>query len=267
MHTIAPRSPLLRPVPPTLAALTLVGSLAVGCGPSKDELQADLDEVRAKLTQSQTQVKTLEGRIAELKREIVEKNGEIEGLQAKVGTSAADLEELRKAKAAREAELATYEQLFAKLKTLIDAGTVRVVFRKGKMMVEMSSAVLFDSGKAKLKNDGMTTLTQLNEALTSVADRDFLIAGHTDNVPIKTRQYKSNWELSTQRAVVVVNHMIEQGFPKEHIGAAGYADVEPVADNDTEEGRAQNRRIDIILMPNLGELKGIREMLEKQTSS
>jgi chemotaxis protein MotB len=237
-------------------------TVGLGCSPSRDELRAELDQTQQQLQASQAHAQTLEQRIAELEAEITDREQQIAQVRAEMGAYATDLEELREAKRKREAELATYKTLFAKLKELIDAGTVRVVFRKGKMMVEMSSAVLFDSGKAILKPDGQVTLNQLNAALSSVGDRDFLVAGHTDNVPIKTRKYKDNWELSTARAVVVVNHMLEQGFPRKHLGAAGYADVEPVASNDTEEGRSQNRRIDIILMPDLGELEGIREMLE-----
>ena len=96
-----------------------------------------------------------------------------------------------------------------------------------------------------------------------VAHRDLMIAGHTDNVPIKTSRYKNNWELSTQRAVVVVGYMIEKGFPADHLAAAGYGEMDPIADNGTEEGKAKNRRIEIQLMPDLGELRGIEEMVNE----
>lgn len=239
-----------------------LGAVLAACSPSRKELMASLDQVKADLTVAQGKVKTLEQKVGELERDIQSKQAQIEALETKLAASEAELNDLRAAKAEREKELEVYRQLFAKLKGLIDAGTIKVVFRKGKMMVAMSSAVLFDSGKSKLKEDGIATLNEITKALASLGDRDFLVAGHTDNVPIKTAKYKSNWELSTARAVVVVNHMISQGFPSEHIGAAGYAEVDPVAPNDDENGKAQNRRIEIILMPNLGELKGIREMLE-----
>jgi chemotaxis protein MotB len=235
------------------------------CSPSRKELMAELDQVRAELTAAQGSIKTLEQQVADLQKDIESKQAQIEALETKLAANEAELEELRLAKAEREKELETYRQLFARLKKLIDAGTIKVVFRKGKMMVAMSSAVLFDSGKSKLKDDGIATLNEVTAALSSLQDRDFLVAGHTDNVPIRTARYKSNWDLSAARAITVVNHMIGQGFPSDHIGAAGYAEVDPVAGNDDEEGRAQNRRIEIILMPNLGELKGIREMLEGQS--
>jgi len=225
---------------------------------------AELDQTQSELAAAQDQNQTLSQRIEQLEGDIALRQTEIEALQGTIDGNKAELADLRAAKAQREEELATYKQLFARLKKLIDAGAIKVVFRKGKMMVEMASAVLFDSGKTKLKEDGLSTLDELSEALQTVGDREFLVAGHTDNVPIKTRKFKNNWELSTQRAVVVVDHMIEKGFPSKQLGAAGFGDVDPVASNETEEGRAQNRRIEIILMPNLGEIEGIREMLEGQ---
>jgi chemotaxis protein MotB len=246
----------------SLIVVAGLGVALTACSPSRKELMAELDQVKADLTTAQGTIKTLEQKVGELERDIATKNAQIESLETKLAANAAELDELRTAKAEREKELETYRQLFAKLKKLIDAGTIKVVFRKGKMMVAMSSAVLFDSGKAKLKQDGIVTLNEISKALASLNDRDFLVAGHTDNVPIKTARYRNNWELSTERAVVVVEHMISQGFPSENIGAAGYAEVDPVAGNEDENGRSQNRRIEIILMPNLGELKGIREMVE-----
>ena len=240
----------------------VISGLAAGCSPSRKELMAELDEVKADLATSKDQAKSLSQRIKELEDELVSRQTEIDALQSKIDANEAELAELRAAKAEREKELETYKQLFARLKKLIDSGAIKVVFRKGKMMVEMASAVLFDSGKTKLKEDGLATLDELAQVLKTVGDREFLVAGHTDNIPIKTRKFKNNWELSTQRAVVVVDYMIEHGFPSGQLGAAGYGEVDPVASNDTEDGRAQNRRIEIILMPNLGELKGIREMLE-----
>ena len=116
---------------------------------------------------------------------------------------------------------------------------------------------MFDSAKAKLKENAKETLNELSNALASV-NRDFLVAGHTDSNPIKTKKFPSNWELSTQRAIAVVNHMVKQGYPRDKIGAAGYADVDPVAEQqdaggagrepahrdhpDAEPGRAQRHQ-------------------------
>jgi chemotaxis protein MotB len=90
--------------------------------------------------------------------------------------------------------------------------------------------------------------------LQGIPNREFLIVGHTDNVPIRSRRFPSNWELSAARGVTVARFLSENGMDANRIGAAGYADTQPVASNDADEGRAQNRRIEIVLMPNLDEL-------------
>lgn len=235
--------------------------LLVACSPSRKDLQAELDTVKGQLAQSQQDNESLASKIKTLEADIASRDEKIATLEQKIGGMSAELDELRDEQNRRKAELQTYKDLFARLKKLIDAGTIKVSFRKGRMIVELASAVLFDSGKTILKDGGKTALEDLVAAFQSVADRDLLIAGHTDNIPIKTRRFRSNWDLSTARAVVVVNYMTEKGFPSQHLGAAGYGDQDPVASNDTEEGRALNRRIEIILMPNLGELAGLEELL------
>ena len=99
--------------------------------------------------------------------------------------------------------------------------------------------------------------------LASIQNRDFQIAGHTDNKPIKSARFPSNWELSTARGVAVTRFLAANGVPETRLSAAGYADTQPVASNDTPEGRAQNRRIEIVLMPNLDELPDLSS-LEQQ---
>ncbi|MBX7083377.1 MAG: OmpA family protein [Nannocystaceae bacterium] len=244
----------------SLPALTALG-LLVACSPSRKELQASLDKANADLAASQQQVQTLQGKITELENDIKERDQKIAQLEKDRDATATELAALRDEQARRNKELDTFRQLFARLKKLIDAGTIKVSFRKGRMIVEMASAVLFDSGKTELKPGGKTALDELVVAFQSVSDRDLMVAGHTDTDPIKTRQFKSNWELSTARAVVVTDYMISKGFPAEHLGAAGFGEFDPVASNADVEGKAKNRRIEIVLMPNLGELKGIEDMI------
>ncbi len=244
-----------------------------GC--KRKELEAELAKVRDQLSATEADLasekqsnqelraenQSYQQRIAELEGELTALNQQIEDLAAKAGTTAKELAELRAEKAKREKELAVYKKLFAELKALVDAGTIQVAFRKGRMVVQLSNAILFDSGKSKLRPEGQTAVSSLAPALGSV-QRDFVVGGHTDNIPIKTARYPSNWELSTARAVSVVKGLIEAGYPASKIGAAGYAENDPVADNTTEDGREQNRRIEIILMPNLGEIPGMKEMLK-----
>ncbi|MEZ4288130.1 MAG: OmpA family protein [Polyangiales bacterium] len=141
-----------------------------------------------------------------------------------------------------------------KLRGLIDAGKLRVRIVRNRMVVELREAVLFPSGKAELSKEGAAVIAELGPVLSSIDKREFQVGGHTDNVPIQTAQFPSNWELSSARAIVVLKLLIESGMAPTRLSGAAYADTQPVATNDTAEGRAQNRRIEIALLPNLEEL-------------
>jgi len=247
-----------------------------------DELQAALDKANSELTDTHKVLSDTQGAlsaeqgtngelraeqvefkkvIANLRREIKQLTDQINDLAHEAGVTAAELADLRREKAKREAELQVYRDLFASLKAMVDAGTIKVVFRKGRMVVKLDNSILFDSGKTRLKEEGETALAELTKALNSVKDRDWLVAGNTDNIPIKTKRFASNWDLSTARAVNVVTFMIEQGMNPSHVGAAGYGEYDPVADNTSPDGRAENRRIEVILMPSLGAIPGMKAML------
>jgi chemotaxis protein MotB len=246
---------------------------ATGC--KKDELQAALDEANAKLAATQKDLsaekqanseltaenQTLQERIADLEAEKQALEAQIADLAKKHGVTQQELAELRKEKLAREKELKVYKDLIAQLKALVDAGTIKLGFRKGRMIVQLDNSILFDSGKTKLKEAGQSALAQLASALTTVGNRDFLIAGHTDNVPIRSKRFRNNWELSTARAVEVVTFLTANGMKSTNLGAAGFGEFDPVGDNNDEGGRASNRRIEIILMPRLGAIPGLEEML------
>jgi chemotaxis protein MotB len=92
--------------------------------------------------------------------------------------------------------------------------------------------------------------------LKDFSDRKFIVAGHTDNVALKSGKFKDNWDLSTARAITVTTFLIEKGVNPTSLSAAGYGEFDPIADNGTEDGRQQNRRIEIILAPNIEELPG-----------
>lgn len=255
-------------------AMTILLAASGGCKAKK--LQAELDKTNATLSSTQADLTTERGKntklngenqsfqehIAQLESELAEINGQLQALAEKAGMGAAELRLLREEKAKRDQELQVYRDLFTRLRKMVEAGTISVVFRKGRMTVKLSNAILFDSGKARMRPEGIDAVVQLVPALKTVGKRDFLVAGHTDNVPIKTARYKSNWELSTARSVTMVKAMIDAGYPPGRLGAAGFGEHDPIASNDEESGREQNRRIEIILMPRLGQIPGMREMLE-----
>lgn len=150
------------------------------------------------------------------------------------------LEELRRTKAALEKQL----------QKEIAQGDVSVTMGKRGLVVTVVAEVLFDSGKAKIKPQGQEVLNKVANVLGPMSD-DIAIEGHTDNVPIKFSRWKSNWELSTQRALNVV-HFFEddKGISPQRMSATGYGPYHPVASNNTPEGRQQNRRVEIIVLPN-----------------
>jgi chemotaxis protein MotB len=162
------------------------------------------------------------------------------------------LEELRKAQAAARAAL--FQQFVQKLKKMIDAGQLKVGTRAGRLVIQLPNDVLFDSGQTAIKPKGKEALAQLAKVLVTVPGRAFQVGGHTDNLPIQTARFPSNWELSTARAVEVVKFLIAQGVAPKALSAAGYGEFDPVAGNETPDGRAKNRRIELTLQPNLDEL-------------
>jgi chemotaxis protein MotB len=170
------------------------------------------------------------------------------------------LEDLRKQKLAADARAATFRQLVEKLHSMIDSGQLKVVIREGRMLIALSNDVLFDSGRTNIKADGQAALAKVAQVLATFTDRHFVVSGHTDNVPIHTQKFPSNWELSTERAVEVVNFLISKGMKPEALAAAGHGEFDPVAPNETPEGRAQNRRIEIVLQPNISELPSLDDL-------
>jgi chemotaxis protein MotB len=229
--------------------------IAAGCGINKDVHQQTLD----KLAACESQLKEQQDANAKLETDLRSAEGERGSLAEKLGATQKEIEELRRARELAEKRSKTFRDLVAKLRSMIDSGQLKVEIRKGKMLVKLSDKILFDTGKADLKREGQAALAEVAVALKGIPDRDFLIAGHTDNVPIKTRKVKSNWDLSTARAVTVVKFFQEQGVSAGHLGAAGFSEFDPVGDNATEEGKAQNRRIEIVVMPNIEELPPITE--------
>jgi chemotaxis protein MotB len=130
-----------------------------------------------------------------------------------------------------------------------------VEMRNGKVYVSMSDKLLFKSGSATVEDKGKEAIKKLAEVLNRNQEVDVLIEGHTDNVPIKTAVYKDNWDLSAARATSVVRLLSEEyKVPAKRLTASGKGEYFPVANNETPEGRAKNRRTEIVLTPKLDEL-------------
>jgi chemotaxis protein MotB len=146
----------------------------------------------------------------------------------------------------------TYESLLEKMKSEISKGQVTISELKGKLTVNMVDSILFDSGKAEVKKGGLEILGKVISILKDVKDKAIRIEGHTDNVQISrnlAQRYPTNWELSAARAINVARYLQDEGIDPGQLSAGAYGEWKPVATNDTAEGKAKNRRIEINLVP------------------
>jgi chemotaxis protein MotB len=227
----------------------------------EQSLTKQRDDLQKKIDDATALIGTLKDRLTKLGQNVENLAGERSQLQAGLEDANARLEELRKQKAAAEARAATFRTLVEKLRSMVDSGQIKVTIRNGRMLLALPNDVLFDSGKTALKAEGKEAIGKVAQVLATIADRRFLVGGHTDNVPIKNAKFPSNWELSTARAVEVVKLLIAGGMKPQVLGAAGYADADPVASNDAPEGKAQNRRIEIVLEPNLSDLPNLDSLI------
>ncbi|MEQ9364051.1 MAG: OmpA family protein [Leptospirales bacterium] len=166
--------------------------------------------------------------------------------------------ELERYRQATEKSLEVYRGLLRDLRSLTDAGALEVVLRRGRMIIVLPSDVLFASGSAAISEDGRRTLQQVAVVLAEV-NRRFQVEGHTDSQPIRGGKYKSNWELGAARAIHVTRLMIDGGVPVERMSAATFGETRPVASNEDATGRRANRRIEIVVVP---ELNLIEELLD-----
>lgn len=144
-----------------------------------------------------------------------------------------------------------YEEVLGRFRSLIDAGRLSVSISRGRLVINLPQDILFASGSATLGRDGRQTVAEVASVLAEIEDRRFQVEGHTDNVPISTAQFPSNWELSAARALSVVKILVEQGVAPDNVSGAGYGEYHPVATNSTPDGRRLNRRIEIVMLPNL----------------
>lgn len=259
--------------------MLLVVLSAVGCGYSEEDMQAKIqriEELEGLLRDSerqseerQSRIQALEAQNAELGDRLRALGQTVEGLESERGdlqSSLAEtqraLDELRQRERQQAERLNVFRQMLERFASMIAAGRLRVRIVRNRMVIELQNDVLFASGRAELQAEGEEALREIVGVLNSIENRQFQVAGHTDNIPMRSSRFASNWELSTTRAVNVVQFMIESGLSAERISAAGYADTQPVSSNNTADGRAQNRRIEIVLMPNLDELPDLSSLME-----
>jgi chemotaxis protein MotB len=214
---------------------------------------AKLDEQRKQLT----------GQAARIEQD----GTELSDLKAKLGAAEARLNELEAQSEALNEHLSEFRALTKQFQRMIDSGKLQITFRRGRMIVELPAAVLFASGSAELSADGQKALQEIAKILRKVPGKRFIVGGHTDDVPIvKTTAYSSNWALSAARAVTVTESLLGSGMRANHLVASGFGEYDPIANNASEQGRQKNRRIEIVLEPELGKLPNAIAELKKDAA-
>ncbi len=195
----------------------------------------------------------LSAKISEMRDQMAEKEMELSAKNAEIQALNQEKEKAIQEKEKSIAELKkTYNSLVGEMSNEIKKGEITITQLKDKLTVNMVEQILFDSGSAEIKKDGKKVLGRVAEILTKVKDKQIRVEGYTDNVPISQRltaKFPTNWELSTARATTVARYLQDKGIDPKLLSACGYSEYRPVASNDTEEGKAKNRRIEIGLIP------------------
>jgi len=214
-----------------LTAVLLLGLL----GFASWEKKREVERVRAEMTEAQAAAARAQAEAADLKEKLADS-------QARIG-------ELQKEK---EAAVQSQHSLEDEMRSALESKDVTISQLQGKLTVNILDRVMFDSGEADLKPGGAAVLRKVAAVLAQHPNLKIHVIGHTDNVPIRPAarsRFPSNWELSTARATAAVRFLTEKaGVDPRRLGAVGYGEFRPLADNSTAEGRARNRRIAITIL-------------------
>lgn len=189
-------------------------------------------------------------KLDELKKEVESNAEKIKALEA----SSAELDALKKQLADRENEIRAFKEAIANALQPYRGSDLTITDVDGKIYVTMGNGMLFKSGSSKLSGDGIKAINDLGNVLAENTNVDILIEGHTDDRPFKNNN-RNNWDLSVERATAVVEILTKnKNIDPKKLTAAGKGEQEPIADNGTKEGREKNRRIEIIISPQLDRL-------------
>ncbi len=225
-----------------VAAFTASGCVSQG---TYDKLESDKNQEIAALQKQrgglQEQAQGLQSQKTSLEQQQADLRRQIDALE----------QQKTQLLTASQQNQSQYDALVRNLTEEVKKGELQVRQYKDMLTVDVAEQLFFDSGRANLKDTGKAVLKKVGEALKGYEDKVIRIVGHTDNVPISKSAQKifpSNWELSVARATTVVRYLQEVGIPPERMVASGRAEYQPIAENETPEGRKKNRRIEITLI-------------------
>ena len=165
--------------------------------------------------------------------------------------------DLEKQRAEEQAKFKSVRDMLKKrLRTQIDENNISVSMDDRGIVIVLSDEILFASGKAEVKDSANPILNKVAVIVNKeVPNKKIGVSGHTDNVPISQSKWKSNWELSTARATNVLHYLESKGVAPRRLSATGYGEYRSVASNATAQGRAKNRRVEIVILPQFDEKK------------
>lgn len=194
--------------------------------------------------------------LEEKERALVIESERLEKLKKDLASRSQRIDELEGIIASKDSQMKALKESISKALTNFEGNGLTIEQRDGKVYVSMENKLLFDSGSWLVNTRGREAVLALGMVLAQNTDIAVLIEGHTDNVPYGgSGPLESNWDLSTKRATVIVSILTENSnIPKENLTAAGRGEYAPIVSNDTSEGRAKNRRIEVILTPKLDEI-------------
>jgi chemotaxis protein MotB len=228
------------------------------CNLSKQKAEevASLSKNLESLNKDYESLKSTSGTtVASLSDDLKKKQSELEKKEKDLKEKEAKLQDLQGIINRQDSIMSALTNTVKKALLGFNADELTVNMRDGKVYVSMSDKLLFKSGSPDVETKGKEALKKLAEVLNKNSDVSIAIEGHTDNVPIKTAVFKDNWDLSAARATNVVRLLTnEYGMDAKKLTAAGKGEFSPIADNSTTEGKAKNRRTEIVLSPKLDEL-------------
>jgi len=172
-------------------------------------------------------------------------------------------QELDEARARNKKRLEAFTGVYKELLQIEGKNLAKVKVEDGRAVLQLDSDVLFASGSANLTPAGASAVQEIAKALTADTQANFQVEGHTDNEPIKSKEFPTNWHLGADRSINVVLEMVKAGMPANRISAASYGDTQPVAENTTPDGKKQNRRIELVWMPELSDVMPYKRMMKE----
>jgi chemotaxis protein MotB len=213
------------------------------CMEETDKLRGELQKER-------------ESRVEELRQLKANYENRISELESLISNLKAELSEIKKLSESQKRELdrmsAQANELEKQLSEEIKRGEIRLKRLHEKLIINIDDRISFDSGSAELKKEVLNALGKVAEILSNYPENRIVIEGHTDNVPISTKRFRDNWQLSTERALAVLSYLLKNTkLDPVRFSAAGYGEYQPIVSNDTPANRGLNRRVDIIVIPRL----------------